>query len=178
MLAVTAGCFIRTTAGEARAYDPRDGKDMVLGSVPANALHLLWSPDGRSVAYIRWPRRKDDPDAGVWITDFKTAPRQVFHGWVAWVAADSQGDIIVLKGKPDLKGELWTEKWDGSGLSRNLSDYSPSLQFQLSPLVRDQPVRCLPRRPPHHLPVAAGAPGKHRHDRKPQLSRLIFYFNR
>ncbi len=109
----------RTTAGEARVYDPRDGKDMVLGSVPANALHLLWSPDGRSVAYIRLPRRKDDPDAGVWITDFKTAPRQVFHGWVAWVAADSQGDIIVLKGKPDLKGELWTEKWDGSGLSRN-----------------------------------------------------------
>ena len=29
-----------------------------------------------------------------------------------------QGDIIVLKGKPDLKGELWTVKWDGSGLSR------------------------------------------------------------
>jgi eukaryotic-like serine/threonine-protein kinase len=109
----------QTATGEAQAYDPRDGKNLVLGSLPANAFHLLWSPDGRSVAYLRGARRKDDPDAGVWITDFKTAPRQVFHGWVAWIAADSQGDIIVLKGKPDLKGELWTEKWDGSALSRN-----------------------------------------------------------
>ena len=30
---------------------------------------------------------------------------------------DSQGDIIVLKTNP-FKGELWTVKWDGSGLSR------------------------------------------------------------
>ncbi len=96
----------------------RDGRDLVLGSVPANAWHLLWSPDGRSVAYLRTARRKDDADAGLWVTDFKTAPRQLFHGWASWLVLDSQGDIIVLKGKPDLKGELWTVKWDGSGLSR------------------------------------------------------------
>ena len=108
----------QTATGEARAYDPRDGKDVLLGSVPGNAWKLLWSPDGRSVAYLLSPRRKDDPDAGVWVTHFKTAPRQTFHGWAAWLVQDSQGDIIVLKGKPDLKGELWTMKWDGSGLSR------------------------------------------------------------
>jgi pimeloyl-ACP methyl ester carboxylesterase len=108
----------QTATGEVRAYDPRDGKDLVLGSVPANGWHLLWSPDGRSVAYLRGAHRKDDPDAGLWVTDFKTAPRQVFHGWASWLVLDSQGDIIVLKGKPDLKGELWTVKWDGSGLFR------------------------------------------------------------
>jgi serine/threonine-protein kinase len=108
----------QTATGEVRAYDPRDGKDLVLGSVPANAWHLLWSPDGRSVAYLRRALRKDDPDAGLWVTDFKSAPRQVFHGWVTWFAKDSQGDLFVLKGKPDLKGELWTLKWDGSELSR------------------------------------------------------------
>ncbi len=108
----------QTATGEVRAYDPRDGKDLVLGNVPANAWHLLWSLDGRSVAYLRSARRKDDPDAGLWVTDFKTAPRQVLDGWASLLVLDSQGDIIVLKSKPDLKGELWTVKWDGSGLSR------------------------------------------------------------
>jgi eukaryotic-like serine/threonine-protein kinase len=103
--------------GEARAFDPRDGRDLTLGGVPANALHLLWSPDGRSVAYLLLPRRKDDPGAGVWVTDFKTTPRQVFHGWAAFFTSDWRDDIIVLKGRDDLKGELWTVKWDGSGLS-------------------------------------------------------------
>jgi Tol biopolymer transport system component len=117
----------QTATGEVRAYDPRDGKDLVLGSVPANAWHLLWSPDGRSVAYVRGAHRKDDPDAGLWVTDFKTAPRQVFHGWASWLVLDSQGDIIVLKGKPDLKGELWTVKWDGSGLSRAAAQTIPLL---------------------------------------------------
>jgi hypothetical protein len=37
---------------------------------------------------------------------------------VTWFAKNSQGDLFVLKGKPDLKGELWTLKWDGSELSR------------------------------------------------------------
>ncbi len=100
-----------------RAFDPRDGRDLTLGSVPANALHLLWSPDGGSVAYLLLPRRKDDPGAGVWVTDFKTNPRQVFHGWASFFTSDWRDDIIVLKGRDDLKGELWTVKWDGSGLS-------------------------------------------------------------
>jgi hypothetical protein len=33
--------------------------------------------------------------------------RQVFAGWVVWFAFDRTGDILVLEGKPDLKGLLW-----------------------------------------------------------------------
>jgi Tol biopolymer transport system component len=158
--------------GEARAFDPRDGRDLTLGGVPANAFHLLWSPDGGSVAYLLLPRRKDDPGAGVWVTDFKTTPRQVFHGWASFFTSDWRDDIIVLKGRDDLKGELWTVKWDGSGLSRASETNPASLQFQLRTLARDESDRCFPRRPPHRFPVATGAPGKHRHDRKLQLERI------
>ena len=80
-----------------------------------NAWHLVWSPDSRSVAYLRSALRKDDPDAGLWVTDFKSAPRQVFHGWVTRFARGLSGRPLRPKGKPDLKGELWTLKWDGLG---------------------------------------------------------------
>jgi hypothetical protein len=62
--------------------------------------------------------RANDPVAGVWTTDFKTAPRQVFRGWVCWFAVDAKSETFVLKGKDDLNGEIWKVKWDGSGRSR------------------------------------------------------------
>lgn len=105
------------TNGEAHAFDPRTGKDLILGRVPSNALGTRWSPDCTAVAYLLAEQRKDDPDGGVWVTDFKTAPKQAFRGWAPWFAL-ARDEIFVLKGKPDLNGELWKVKWDGSGLTR------------------------------------------------------------
>ena len=77
-----------------------------------------WSSDGNSIAYMLSASRENDPTAGVWITDFKSAPRQVFRGWVCWFAVDAKNEIFVLKGKDDLNGEIWKVQWNGSGLSR------------------------------------------------------------
>jgi serine/threonine protein kinase len=106
------------SAGEVQAFDPRDGRSRTLGSVPATAQVLRWSAAGNAVAYVITARQEDDPVAGIWITDFTTAPRQVFRGWVSWYAVDAQNNIFILKGKDDLNAELWKVKWDGSGLSR------------------------------------------------------------
>lgn len=104
--------------GKLQAYDPRDGRSLILGNVPEGAWLFRWSSDGNSVAYLISSSRENDPDAGVWITDFKAAPRQVFRGWACWLAVDAKNEIFVLKGEEDLNGEIWKVKWDGSGLSR------------------------------------------------------------
>lgn len=62
--------------------------------------------------------QEDDPGDGVWVTDFRTPPRQVFRGWLCEFTVDAHDNIFILKRKTDLNGELWKVKWDGSGLSR------------------------------------------------------------
>jgi len=90
---------------------------VTLGAVP-NAYEVRWSSDGVSVAYSVGAHRQDDPNAGIWVTDFKTAPRHVFRGWVSAYMVDVNDSIYALKGKNDLQGELWKMKWDGSGMTR------------------------------------------------------------
>jgi serine/threonine protein kinase len=130
--------------GEAQAYDPRDGRGLTLGNVPPSAWLFRWSSDENSIAYLVSSSRENDPVAGVWTTDFNTAPRQVFRGWVCWFAVDAKSEIFVLKGKDDLNGEIWKVKWDGSGLSRasgtlpllynpNYSHSRTQSQFDVSP---------------------------------------------
>jgi Tol biopolymer transport system component len=104
--------------GEVEGYDLRDGRALTLGNVPQGAWLFRWSSDGNSIAYLVSSSQENDPAAGVWITDFKTAPRQVFRGWACWFAVNAKNEIFVLKGKDDLNGEIWKVKWDGSGLSR------------------------------------------------------------
>ena len=103
--------------GVARSFDSRDGQTLTLGNVPKTAQGLRWSADGNAIAYLIWPQQ-NDPDAGVWVTDFKTAPRPVFRGAVSEYAVDEHNEITILKKTPDLSGELWKVKWDGSGLAR------------------------------------------------------------
>jgi len=103
--------------GEEEVFDPRDGKATALGRVPGE-WSARWSADGSGVAYAVANHGEDDPAAGVWTTDFKNPPRQVFRGWVNDFAVDAQNEIVILKAKSDLTGELWKVKWDGSGVSR------------------------------------------------------------
>ena len=78
-----------------------------------------WAPDGRSVAYVVDPDKENDPNAGLWVTDFKSPPRQVFRGWVIWYAAGSKDEIHLLEGKPNLDDLLWKVGWNGQGLIRD-----------------------------------------------------------
>ena len=131
-------------SGEVRSYDPRDGRELTLGKVPQGASLFRWSPDGKSVAYLVSPSWENDPDAGIWVNDFKAAPQHVFRGWACWFAIDAKGEIVILKGGEDLNAEVWKVRWDGSGLSQIPGTlpllYSPNYfhsktwsQFDVSP---------------------------------------------
>lgn len=109
--------YSKDAGGDMEAFDPRDGRAHTLGNIKAAAFPR-WSADGNAVVYAILSQQENNPAAGIWITDFKTAPRQVFRGWVGDFAVDAQNEILVLKGKADLNGELWKVKADGSGLSR------------------------------------------------------------
>jgi len=131
-------------SGKMEVYDPREGSGLTLGNVPERAWLFRWSQDEKSISYLIDPLRENDPAAGVWITDFMTAPRQVFRGWACWFAVDAKNEVYVLKGKDDLDGEIWKVKWDGSGLTRvsgtlpllynpNYHHYRAQSQFDVSP---------------------------------------------
>ena len=111
------GRLLFQKAGEIQVFDPRAGKTATLGKTPTH-LGLRWASNGSSVAYGVVSQQENDSADGVWVTDFKTPPRQVFRGWVCWFAVDALDNIFILKGNADLNGEVWKVKWDGSGLSR------------------------------------------------------------
>jgi serine/threonine protein kinase/Tol biopolymer transport system component len=101
------------------AFDLQTRKTQTLGALPAGEQgYPCWSPDEHSVAYVLGPHKQDDPKAGLWVTDFKNPPRQVFRGWVIGVARGPGNELYLLEGKPDLNGILWKVNWNGQGLTR------------------------------------------------------------
>jgi Tol biopolymer transport system component/DNA-binding winged helix-turn-helix (wHTH) protein len=106
--------------GQVMAFDPENNKTVTLGTIPASHQfgELRWAPDGRSFAYMVSPDRENDPNAGLWVSDFKQPPRQVFRGWVVWYGRGPDSEIYLLEGKADLNGVLWKVGWDGKGLTR------------------------------------------------------------
>jgi Tol biopolymer transport system component len=127
-----------------QTLDPRSSKTQTLATLPAEDQWWLlrWSPDGHSIAYIVNPGREGDPNAGLWVDDFKSSPRQIFRGWVVWYARGPANQIYLLEGKPDSNGVLWKVGWDGHGLARtpitiplNFSYWTPApyTGFDVSP---------------------------------------------
>jgi Tol biopolymer transport system component len=112
--------LFRSFGSEIQSFDPSDDKMQTLASRPSRGKwrRLRWSPDGQSAAFLVEPGREDDPNAGLWVDDFKTPPRQVFRGWVAGYARGPGDEIYLLEGKPDLNGVLWKVGWSGQGLAR------------------------------------------------------------
>jgi Tol biopolymer transport system component len=96
------------------------GKIQTVFALPAGrtAYEFRWSPDHRSISYMVFQTREDDPQAGLWLFDGQGPPRQVFHGWVAAYAPGPGSQIYVLQGKADLKGVLWKLDWSGHGLTQ------------------------------------------------------------
>jgi Tol biopolymer transport system component len=112
--------LFRGAKDQVKTFDLRDNKTETLAALPGSEKWWLlrWSPDGRSIAYVVDASREDDPNAGLWVDDFKSLPRQIFRGWVVWYARGPAKEIYVVAGKPDLKGVLWKVGWRGQGLNR------------------------------------------------------------
>ncbi len=98
-------------------FDLRTRKVQKLGALQTGVNFAKWSPDEHSVAYVVRPTKQDDPKAGLWVTDFKNPPRQIFHGWILWFARGPGNEIYLLEGKPNLEGVLWKVNWNGRGLT-------------------------------------------------------------
>jgi Tol biopolymer transport system component len=107
-----------------------DGKITTIFALPRDvaAYAFCWSPDRRSISFMVFQTREDDPQAGLWLFEGQGPPRQVFHGWVAAYMPGPGNQIYVLQGKADLKGVLWKLDWSGHGITR--VPLSLPLQFE------------------------------------------------
>jgi Tol biopolymer transport system component len=94
----------RTSARTGEIYNPRTNQRQQVQDLGGNPR---WSPDGRAFAFAVSASAQPQANGGVWRVTTEGARRQVFAGWVIWFAFDRTGDILVLEGKPDLKGLLW-----------------------------------------------------------------------
>ncbi|HEV2422489.1 MAG TPA: LpqB family beta-propeller domain-containing protein [Candidatus Acidoferrales bacterium] len=105
---------------EAEIFTPAANKTEVIGPIPVSPRDtpLRFSADEHSVAYIVDASRDQDPNAGLWVTDFKNPPRQIFRGWVVWFARGPKNRLYLLEGEPDLNGVLQSVDWDGRNLER------------------------------------------------------------
>lgn len=93
-------------------WDPKSNQTQSLKGIAGHSINHQWSPDGRKIAYILPARRQGDADAGLWVYDLASAPRQVFRGWVAWYAWAGPGELFLVEGKPDLNAPLWRVRSD------------------------------------------------------------------
>jgi len=114
------GLVLRGSEGKIQTFDPTSNKMQTLATIPLkqNWGILRWSPDGKLVAFRVNPSKENDPDAGLWVDDFKGPPRQIFRGWVLWFASGPKGEIFVLEAHPNLRGVFWKVGWNGQGLTR------------------------------------------------------------
>jgi eukaryotic-like serine/threonine-protein kinase len=102
------------------SFDLSDDKTKILGSaLPGVGGSPRWASDSHSVLYVVAAKQEDDPNAGLWVDDFKNPPRQIFRGWVdRWVARGPNNEIYFFEGKPDLTEVLCKVNLDGKALTR------------------------------------------------------------
>jgi len=130
--------LFRSSGREIQSFDPSNNQTKTLATLPAgeNWRTFRWSPDGNSVAYIVDASREDDPQAGLWVNDFKNPPRQIYRGWVDAYTRGSGNEIYFLEGRPDLNGVLWKVGWKGEGLTRTSANIRLIHSYWIQ-LVRD-----------------------------------------
>lgn len=133
--------LFRASGDRVQAFDAKTGAVETLGTIHNDVRWgpILWSPDGRLVAYIVASVKEDDPNAGVWVTDFKNPPRQIFRGWSDWwIARGPNQQIYFIKGEPDLKGELWRVGWNGEGLAPTSATTPMAYSYWVDPSQNSQ----------------------------------------
>ena len=94
----------RTSETTGELFDPRTNQRESVPDLPGDPQ---WSDDGRSFAFaVRAEGARSTVKPGLWVALGKDR-RQVFEGWVIWFAWASNGDLLFVEGRPDLKGILW-----------------------------------------------------------------------
>jgi hypothetical protein len=102
---------------------------------------LRWSRDGRRFAAVSNAREPDDPQAGVWVYSLDGTRQQVFRGWAPFHAWSGPNELLILEAKPDLNGNLWRVRLNGSqplnlGSVRFIYSFwhpNPRVQFDVHP---------------------------------------------
>jgi eukaryotic-like serine/threonine-protein kinase len=132
--------LFRNAKGQAEVFDPRNHSSETYDTAhPSDSVEpLRWSPDGHSISYVVRARTEDDPTAGLWVEDFKDAPRHVFLGWVESYAVGPNDQIYVVEGKADLNGSIWKVRWDGQGLTHLPSTLPMSHDYFVDPSLNPQ----------------------------------------
>jgi Tol biopolymer transport system component len=101
----------RTSPTTGEVFDPRTG---TRETVPDLRGDPLWADDGRLFSFAS---RAEGPGTtgkpGLWVASLGGTPRQLFPGWVIWFTWDSQGQLLFIEGRPDLKGVLWRMSTSG-----------------------------------------------------------------
>jgi eukaryotic-like serine/threonine-protein kinase len=99
----------RTSAFGGEIYDPRTRQTQPVRDLPADPSSGTpsWSRDGRTFAFSVRADFVHPADSGVWVETLDGARQQVFRGWVVWFVWSGPADLLVLEGKPNLKGVLW-----------------------------------------------------------------------
>jgi Tol biopolymer transport system component len=112
-----------------------DGK--ILHSIDPGSAHNTampdWAPDGRTLAFVKWPNRMNDGgifrDAEIWVTTSSGSTRQLTRNTVsdtssAWSPDGSKiafvrgSDDIVLAPEKRSAAEIYVMNADGSGVTR------------------------------------------------------------
>ena len=95
----------RTSETTGELFDPRTNHRENVPDLPGDPL---WSHDGGSFGFaVRAEGARSPVKPGLWVSALGKARRQVFEGWVIWYAWSSNGDLLFVEGRPDLKGILW-----------------------------------------------------------------------
>ena len=95
--------LFRGSGDEIQSFDTANNKTLGVFKFPdgQHSWQERWSPDGKAMAYIESPSKENDPNAGIWVTDFKNPPRQIFRGWVVFFARGPNNQISPRgKGRP------------------------------------------------------------------------------
>jgi dipeptidyl aminopeptidase/acylaminoacyl peptidase len=96
--------IFRTSPTTGEIFDLRTKQSIQIPDLKGDPF---WSGDGRSFAFFLLPGVGEPADAGAWIQKQDGTRVQVFRGWVVWIDWAPDGTLLVLEGKPDLKGILW-----------------------------------------------------------------------
>jgi Tol biopolymer transport system component len=115
--------------GRGTIYDSKTKQTRVLEACVGSKFR--WSPDGRSIAYMGRP---GGSQAGLWVYDFQSAPRQVFSGWLVEFAWRGPEEVVYEEGKPDWTAVFWRVRADGSGREKiPLKISLATMFFQFTP---------------------------------------------
>jgi Tol biopolymer transport system component len=132
--------------GTVQSYDPASRTSQTIAHCMQGrqCWEAHWSPDERAIAYIVRPASENDPEAGIWVNDFRNPPRQIFRGWVLSYTRGPNHQLYILQGRGDLKGIVWRVGWEGQSLTRLASiqlpysywisiEHEPQAVFDVSP---------------------------------------------